>query len=57
MSRKYTILSILMIILALGLVILPKKNDRKEQDPKNLLTSITQKSRVPFGRHGYAQNH
>ena len=45
MSRKYTILSILMIILALGLVILPKKNDPKEQDPKNLLTSITQKSR------------
>lgn len=45
MSRKYTILSILMIVLALGLVILPKKNDHKEQDPKNLLTSITQKSR------------
>jgi preprotein translocase subunit SecG len=29
MERKYTILSILLIVLALGLVILPKKDDKK----------------------------
>ena len=45
MERKYTILSILLIVLALGLVILPGKNDRKETDPKILLSSIAEKSR------------
>lgn len=45
MERKYTILSILLIVLALGLVILPKKNDLKETDPKILLSSITEESR------------
>jgi rhodanese-related sulfurtransferase len=45
MERKYTILSILLIVLALGLVILPKKNDRKEIDPNALLSSIVEKSR------------
>ena len=45
MEKKYTILSVLLIILALGLVILPKKDDRKETDPKMLLNSIAEKSR------------
>ncbi len=45
MERKYTILSILLIVLALGLVILPKKSDRKEIDPQILLNSIAEKSR------------
>ena len=45
MERKYTILAVLLIVLALGLVILPKKNDRKETDPKILLSSIAERSR------------
>ncbi len=45
MERKYTILSILLIVLALGLVVFPKKNDRKETDPRILLSSIAEKSR------------
>ncbi len=45
MERKYTILTILLVVLALGLVILPKKNGRKESDPKALLSAITEKSR------------
>jgi rhodanese-related sulfurtransferase len=45
MERKYTILAVLLIVLALGLVILPKKKDLKEADPKALLSAITEKSR------------
>jgi sulfur-carrier protein adenylyltransferase/sulfurtransferase len=45
MERKYTILAVLLIVLALGLVVLPKKKDLKETDPKALLTAITEKSR------------
>ncbi len=45
MERKYTILAVILIVLALGLVILPKKNDRKETDPKILLSSIAERSR------------
>jgi rhodanese-related sulfurtransferase len=45
MKRKYTVLSILLIVLALGLVILPKKNDKKEIDPIALSSSVVEKSR------------
>jgi rhodanese-related sulfurtransferase len=45
MEKKYTILSILLVILALGLVILPKKNERKETDARLLLSAIAEKSR------------
>ena len=45
MERKYTILAFLMIILALGLVILPKANEQKETNPKVLLSAIAEKSR------------
>ena len=45
MEKKYTILSILLIVLALGLVILPKKDDKKEMDSKILLSMIAEKSR------------
>ena len=45
MERKYTILAILLIVMALGLVILPKKKEQKEIDPKVLLSSIVEKSR------------
>ena len=45
MERKYTILAVLLIVLALGLVGLPKKKDLKETDPKALLSAITEKSR------------
>ncbi len=45
MERKYTILSVLLIVLALGLVVLPGKSERKEIEPKILLNSITEKSR------------
>ena len=45
MERKYTILAILLIVLALGLVILPKKNEMRESDPNTLLTAVVAKSR------------
>ena len=45
MERKYTILAILLIVLALGLVILPKANEQKETNPKVLLSAIAEKSR------------
>lgn len=45
MERKYTILSILLIVLALGLAILPKKSERKVSDPKALLSAVAEKSR------------
>lgn len=45
MERKYTILSVLLFVLALGLVILPKKEDKKEIDPRNMLSAIAEKSR------------
>ena len=45
MERKYTMLAILLVVLALGLVVLPKNNDRKEIAPQNLLSSIAEKSR------------
>ncbi len=45
MERKYTILAFLMIVLALGLVILPKANEQKETNPKVLLSAIAEKSR------------
>jgi sulfur-carrier protein adenylyltransferase/sulfurtransferase len=45
MERKYTILAVLMIVLALGLVVLPKKKELKETDPKALLMAIAEKSR------------
>ena len=45
MERKYTILAVLLIVLALGLVVLPKKKELKETDPKVLLSAITDKSR------------
>ena len=45
MERKYTILATLLIVLALGLVILPKKNELKETDPRVLLSTVVEKSR------------
>ena len=45
MERKYTILAVLMIVLALGLAVLPKKKEMKETDPKVLLSAIAEKSR------------
>jgi len=45
MERKYTILAVLLIVLALGLAVLPKKKEMKEADPKVLLSAITEKSR------------
>lgn len=45
MERKYTILSVFLVVLAFGLVILPKKNNLKETDPKLLLSAVTEKSR------------
>ena len=45
MERKYTILTILLILLAFGLVILPGKKDQKEMDPGVLLSAISEKSR------------
>ncbi|MCK9413148.1 MAG: rhodanese-like domain-containing protein [Prolixibacteraceae bacterium] len=45
MERKYTLLAILVIVLALGLVVLPKSNGRKEIDPKVLLDGVVERSR------------
>lgn len=45
MERKYTILAVLLIILALGLVIFPKKNELKETAPRVLLSEVVSKSR------------
>jgi rhodanese-related sulfurtransferase len=45
MERKYTILAVLMIVMALGLVLLPKKKDMKETDARVLLSAIAEKSR------------
>jgi len=45
MERKYTILAVLMVVLALGLALVPKKKDLKETDPKTLLSAIAEKSR------------
>lgn len=45
MERKYTILSILLIVLALGLVLLPRKDEKKEMDSRILLSMIAEKSR------------
>lgn len=45
MERKYTILSVFLVVLAFGLVILPKKNILMEKDPKVLLTAVADKSR------------
>jgi rhodanese-related sulfurtransferase len=45
MERKYTILAILMVVMALGLVVLPKRNEQKEIEPKALLSSVVEKSR------------
>lgn len=45
MERKYILLASLLVVLALGLVILPKKNDRKESDPKALLSAVAERSR------------
>jgi len=44
MERKYTILAFLMIVLALGLVILPRVNEQKETNPKVLLSAIAENS-------------
>ena len=45
MERKYTLLAILLVVLALGLVVLPKNNGRKEIDPKVLLDGVVERSR------------
>jgi rhodanese-related sulfurtransferase len=45
MERKYTILAVLMIVLALGLALVPKKKELKETDPKVLLSAIAENSR------------
>jgi rhodanese-related sulfurtransferase len=45
MERKYTILAVLMIVMALGLAVLPKRNEQKEINPKLLLSSVVEKSR------------
>lgn len=45
MEKKYTFLSVLLIFLALVLVILPKKDDKKEMDSKILLGLTVEKSR------------
>ena len=45
MERKYTILAALLIVMALGLVILPKKSGQKETDPKVMLSAVVEKSR------------
>jgi rhodanese-related sulfurtransferase len=45
MERKYTILAALLIVMALGLVVLPKNKELKENDPKELLSALVEKSR------------
>ncbi|HAH23370.1 MAG TPA: hypothetical protein DCL77_06390 [Prolixibacteraceae bacterium] len=45
MERKYTILAVLMVVMALGLVVLPKRKEQKEIEPKALLSSLVEKSR------------
>lgn len=45
MERKYTILAILMVVLAFGLVILPEKKEQKEIEPGELLSAFAEKSR------------
>lgn len=45
MERKYTILTIILIVMAFGLVILPEKADQKELNPGVLLSAISEKSR------------
>jgi rhodanese-related sulfurtransferase len=45
MERKYTILAILLVVLAFGLVILPEKKEQKEIDPRVLLSAISENSR------------
>ena len=45
MEKKYALPSVLLVVLALGLVILPGKNDSRETDPNLLLSSVTEKSR------------
>ena len=45
MEKKYSVLAILLVVLAFGLVILPKNHDLKDTDPKLLLQSIAEKSR------------
>jgi rhodanese-related sulfurtransferase len=45
MERKYTILAILMVVMALGLLILPKKERRSETEPGVLLAAIAETSR------------
>lgn len=45
MDRRYTILAILLIVAAFGLVILPGGNNSKELTPKELLLSINEQAR------------
>jgi len=45
MERKYTILAILLVVLAFGLVILPEKREQKEIEPALLLAALAENSR------------
>lgn len=45
MERKYVLLSVLMVILAFGLMMFPGNTGHKEADPKYLLASVAEKSR------------
>jgi len=45
MERKYTILAILLVVLAFGLVILPEKKEQKEIEPGVLLSALAENSR------------
>ena len=44
MERKYKILAVLLVVLALGLVVLPKGNQLKEAGPQTILTAIASNS-------------
>ena len=45
MEKKYTFLAILLVILSLGLVVLPGKTEKKEIEPRILLSSLAEKTR------------
>jgi len=45
MERKYTILAAFLMVLALGLILLPKRSELKEIDPETVLNEVAGKSR------------
>lgn len=45
MEKKYKFLALLLVVVALGLVLLPKNHEPKEMDPQLLLQSVAGKAR------------